>query len=214
MNHLAHFRVAHPDPSLITGSFLGDFVKGRLHGQFPAAVERGIRLHRAVDAFTDHHPVPKRSVDRFDRRFRRYGPIMVDVIYDHFLACSWTDFGPHTIGVFCDQIFAALGEQDVLLPEAARSFARRMAESRSLERYHHEAFIDRSLIAISHRLTRANPLADGFTEFGDHREALHDDFRDFFPELHAHCVHWLKANPLPSEEKRPRRRGQEKEETR
>ena len=56
MNHLAHLLLAERSDGLLVGGFLGDFVKGRLKGDRPPAIEQGIKLHRYIDHFTDHHP--------------------------------------------------------------------------------------------------------------------------------------------------------------
>ena len=53
MKYLAHFHLAGIDEGLISGALLGDFVKGPLRGDFDAAVERGISLHRNIDAFSE-----------------------------------------------------------------------------------------------------------------------------------------------------------------
>jgi len=194
VNHLAHFKVSHPDPHLVVGGFLGDFIKGRLRGEFPAPIERGIRLHRAVDAYADRHPVARRSIDRFAPEFRRYGPIMVDVIYDHFLAGYWQHYHDNEISRFCDSVFAILRDNQEILPFPAQSLAGRMMASRSIESYHHDEFVARSLSSISLRLKRDNPLQRGFDEFIAHRAELGRDFVVFFPDLMAFCERWQREN--------------------
>lgn len=194
MNHLAHFQVAHPDAALMVGGLMGDFVKGRLTGEFPTELERGIRLHRAVDAFCDVHPVVKRSVARFDPPFRRFAPIMVDVIYDHCLARQWHDFNDQDIASFCDDVFDALARHETALPERARQVAQRMTASRSMEYYHRDSFVAGSLENIARRLSRDNPLAQAFDEFDRRRDALNEDFLIFFPELVAFCERWTLEN--------------------
>ena len=60
MNYLAHFFLAYPDPELMAGGYLGDFVKGTLKdADFSPGVTLGIKLHRAIDAFTDSHSTVK-----------------------------------------------------------------------------------------------------------------------------------------------------------
>jgi acyl carrier protein phosphodiesterase len=194
MNHLAHFKVSHPDPGLMVGGFLGDFVKGRLTGTWPHAIERGIRLHRAVDAYADQHAITRCSVQRFAPRFRRYGPIMVDVIYDHFLARSWQTFDDDALAAFCDDVFDAILQPESILPDDARRMAERMAAVRSLEAYDTEQFVARSLTHIGTRLTRDNPLDQGFAEFKQHEAGLYEDFSQFFPDLLSFCEHWRQAH--------------------
>jgi len=56
MNFLAHSLMGFDDDALIAGQFCGDFVRGRDLSQFPEAVERGIRMHRFLDIYTDGFP--------------------------------------------------------------------------------------------------------------------------------------------------------------
>lgn len=178
----------------MVGGFLGDFVKGRLTGQYPRDIERGIRLHRAVDAFADSHITVRRSVRRFAPAFRRYGPIMVDVIYDHFLAQDWAEYHDEGIAAFCDRVFASLEAHDALLPQQARTVAKRMMASRAMAQYHRHDFVAGSLANISRRLKRDNPLVAGFEEFMQHRSELYEDFSIFFPDLLRFCAHWQQEN--------------------
>ncbi|HKI75050.1 MAG TPA: ACP phosphodiesterase [Pseudomonadales bacterium] len=194
MNHLAHFKVAHPDPGLMVGGFLGDFVKGRLTGDYPHEVERGIRLHRAVDAFVDSHPVARHSVQRFVPPYRRFAPILVDVIYDHYLAELWASYHDEAIQRFCDAVFEALSGHASLLPTRARTIAERMMASRSMEQYYRDDFVAGSFRSLAGRLKRDNPMAEAFTEFDRLRTELREDFVRFFPDLMAFTENWQQEN--------------------
>lgn len=86
MNYLAHLYLAGYEDDWIAGALLGDFAKGRLENlPFVPGVVEGIRLHRAIDSFTDQHPVVRRSRSRLRSR-RLVSGIIVDLAYDHFLA--------------------------------------------------------------------------------------------------------------------------------
>ena len=195
MNHLAHFALTDNSPDTLVGSFLGDYVKGRLKGEYPHAVERGIRLHRAIDAFTDSHPIVKRSHLRFDRAFYRYGGIMTDIIYDYFLARSWQRYHHTALHQFSRQTLATLLAYRHTLPGRANRTAVRMYEMNALAGYGSEAYIERSFIYLSNRLTRRNPLDLGFLQFLEHRHALKGDFADFYPELSVFSRDWMINNP-------------------
>ncbi len=62
MNYLAHLLLAADADASRAGNLLGDFTRGsidELAKIYPAEVIRGIRMHRAVDRFTDSHPIFK-----------------------------------------------------------------------------------------------------------------------------------------------------------
>lgn len=178
----------------MVGGFLGDFVKGRLTGKYSDSVERGIRMHRAIDAFADSHPATRRSVRRFAPPFRRYGHIMVDVIYDRFLAELWTSYHGESIDRFCDTVFAVLDGKSDMMPDRACRVAQRMMASRSMAQYHRDDFVAGSFENISRRLKRENPLVAGFDEFMQHRNELCEDFTIFFPDLLRFCARWQQEN--------------------
>ena len=75
MNFLAHFALSSKNQNLSIGSFLGDFVKGRLSGQYNREVEIGIKFHRAVDAYTDHHLLTRLSRERFGTSSKESGEL-------------------------------------------------------------------------------------------------------------------------------------------
>ncbi len=196
MNHLAHFYLAGSDTNLLVGNFLGDYIKGRLVGKRSAAIETGIRLHRAIDAFTDHHPITRRSQSRFEPRFRRVSGIMTDIIYDHFLACGWSNYHIEHLQTFSDTTFEKLLAHREHFPDNAIQSCERMYENNVLSRYVEPNFIDRSLKYLSTRLSRDNPLMEGYNQFLQNQEDLNLDFQEFFPVLQQFVDAWVSDNQL------------------
>jgi acyl carrier protein phosphodiesterase len=92
MNHLAHFVLSGGDADLAIGNFVADFITNRQLPDFTEAVQRGIRLHREIDAFTDAHPIVKQSTKRLHPFHHKYSPVIVDVYYDFLLAKNWDTF--------------------------------------------------------------------------------------------------------------------------
>jgi acyl carrier protein phosphodiesterase len=194
LNHLAHFALTDQQPLTQTGTFLGDYVKGLLKGNYIPEIERGIRLHRAIDKFTDSHPIVKQSHRLFEPEFYRYGGIMTDIIYDYMLAQSWHDYYDRQLDEYSRDTLGSLLTHKEHLPPAAYQTASRMFAHNSMAGYGNEAFIERSFDFISTRLTRANPLATAFSQFAPHRQALEADFRAFYPELIGFCDDWGRSN--------------------
>ena len=189
MNHLAHFKVSYPEPGLVIGGFLGDYIKGPLTGKLPDSLERGVRLHRAVDAFADGHETTRTSISRFDPQFRRVGSIMVDIIYDYFLAKRWSSFHDEPLEAFSESVFSLITECGEL-PETARETATRMHQFRSLTHYGSDDYVRRSFSHLGARLSRSNPLDLAFPEFKHHEQELARDFEVFFPELVSFADDW------------------------
>ena len=82
MNFLAHFHLAWPEEGLIAGGLEGDYFKGPLPGTLPPRLERGVRLHRQIDAYTDAHPLVKELRGVLPTSLRRYAGILIDLCFD------------------------------------------------------------------------------------------------------------------------------------
>ena len=175
----------------MVGGFLGDFVKGKLSGKHPHRIELGIRLHRAIDAYTDQHPIVKQSQRRFDPAFRRYSGIITDIVYDHFLAQNWHRCSSVSLDSFSESACESVIQARSLLPQNALKTILWMQSSAALVRYKDEIFIDRALRNIAQRLSRSNPLASGFQQFEQNRSALEGDFLIFIPELKLFAEQWI-----------------------
>ena len=193
MNFLAHFALSNESQNLCTGSFLGDFVKGKLSGQYNREVEIGIRFHRAVDAYTDHHLLTKLSRARFGNRFTRIGGIMTDIAYDHFLALSWDNFYDEPLSLFSKRVL-----KDVLtfksLPGEAERLAKIMLRTNSLRNYKDEKFLREASLSLHIRLNERTPMIEAPEKIINMKKELSGDFRLFYPQLMKFAAEWLKEN--------------------
>lgn len=194
MNHLAHFALAGPETGLLVGGFLGDYIKGRLENRFSPEIERGIRLHRAIDQYTDTHPVVKNSYKRFDPRFRRYAGIITDIAFDHLLAQNWSRYYNEPLESYSTCTLKKLLAHKGELTEAAFQSASRMQEHNSLAHYGRLEFLDRSFVYLSGRLNHANPLIDAFPHCEEQLPCLQEDLSVFYPELIGFCDEWKQLH--------------------
>lgn len=185
MNHLAHARLAGPDSLDVAANLMGDFVRGRLGDRFPPRVAAGIRLHRAVDSYTDAHPVHRQSRERLVPPLRRFAPVLVDIYYDHFLACHFQRFHDKTVEAFSTEVYDALECHRDLLPATLRRLIPVWRRRDLLAAYADPAVIDEVLSGLSNRLTRDNPVHRGGAALREHYEGFEADFLAFFPDLLA-----------------------------
>lgn len=166
---------------------MGDFLKGVDSNGYPAGIQEGIRLHRRIDVFTDAHPVFARSLRRFEPPFRRYGGVLIDVFYDHFLAVHWSSYSPHeSLAAFADRSYAMLSATSVELPPRMETAVTAMAEQDWLGSYATSEGIDQTLKRMSRRPKRANPLGEAGAQLTLHASGLELDFAEFFPQVIEH----------------------------
>jgi acyl carrier protein phosphodiesterase len=64
MNFLAHIYLSGNNELLKIGNFMADGIRGKQFETYPKAIQNGILLHRAIDSFTDAHPVFRQSTKK------------------------------------------------------------------------------------------------------------------------------------------------------
>lgn len=183
MNYLAHFYLAEQSSEGLLGSLLGDFVKGRLDDRFPQTVRRGIALHRAIDSFTDAHPLHLESRNRIGGERRRYAGIIIDVCYDHFLCRHWAEYSSESLDRFAARVYDILRQHQDALPDRLRRMVPHMIANDWLGSYAELENVGRALDGIAERIVRSNPLAGAVIEIEANYGELDGDFQRFFPQL-------------------------------
>ena len=180
MNYLAHLYLADATQTSLAGSVLGDSVKGRLQGNYPAAIEVGISLHRRVDSYTDHHSSVRAACAEFDPPYRRYAGILVDIYCDYLLTQQWQYFHSEPLPNFAQQVAGKLWEQWPHPPFTAQSLA---GFPQVLLSYGSEGGIQTALERVSRRAVRSNPIAQALPVLQAKHAALEQAFARLFPDL-------------------------------
>jgi acyl carrier protein phosphodiesterase len=186
MNYLAHLFCSPGSPDVQLGSFIADFVKGRVDGRFPRAVAEGIRDHRKADLFTDSHEFFSASRRLISRERRRFAGVIIDVLYDHFLTTGWDRYASVGLDEFVGTVYANLGRHEAPLPHPVPLVIGRMVREDWLRSYGTVDGLDRTFWRNSRRLSRENTLGSAVAELEANYSALHVHFHRFFPDLLAH----------------------------
>jgi acyl carrier protein phosphodiesterase len=183
MNFLAHAVLSFGDAEILTGNMISDFVKGKAQYTFPLPIQKGIRLHRAIDTFTDAHVATKEAAQFFKHPYRLYSGAIVDVVYDHFLANDQAIFPGETLRSFSQTVYGMLEGQAAHLPPAfARVFMYMKAED-WLWNYRKPEGMQRSLSGLARRATYLTEGDTAFALFQQHYAALEQCYHRFIPDV-------------------------------
>lgn len=185
MNFLAHFQLAWPDEGLVAGGLEGDYYKGPLRGDLPIAVEHGVRLHRAIDAYTDNHPRISQLRTQLPPHLRRYAGILIDLCFDHYLSRHWSHFSDTPLPDFNQQVYRTLASHESALSAGARSMLARLVEHDILGLYNDWHTVPATAERIGQRFRRHNPFVGIDRELSPARDAIEAAFLDFYPQLQA-----------------------------
>jgi len=189
VNWLAHVFLSDADVEFRLGNLLADIVRGDELRRMSPGFQRGARRHKQIDAFTDAHPLVKRSRSRVSGELRRFSGVLVDVFYDHLLATRWNDYSPIVLDAFTARFYADIEASNIELPASARVTLDRIIRHDLLGAYRGIEGVERSLrrlsAYLSSRWRREFALEKGVADLIAHRGGFDADFVEFFPELQA-----------------------------
>lgn len=187
MNYLAHIYLSGEDAQLKIGNFIADSVKGRKFIGFPERVKNGIILHRAIDTFTDSHPVVKKSVHRLFPVYSHYSAVIIDILYDHFLAANWSEYSEVPLESYVAEFYELLNENFEILPKRVQHFLPYMIRDNWLLNYATIPGIGRILFQMDQRTKNRSQMQLATHELKLYYSEFEEEFRSFFIDLENFC---------------------------
>ncbi|EJI85858.1 hypothetical protein AEST_12600 [Alishewanella aestuarii B11] len=188
MNYLAHAALAQPQPQSLVGNLLGDFCKGVAIDTLPRPIQAGLANHRAVDRFTDSHPLVREARACFSTERRRFAPVALDVLFDHFLIQHWQQFYATPYLQAKSELYLQLATAEPLMPEAMAVVMRKVRQQDWLAAYQQLDGVAMALDRIAQRIRFANRFSGAGQDIERHYPRLEQVFLSFYPELQAHVA--------------------------
>jgi acyl carrier protein phosphodiesterase len=165
MNYLGHLFLSGNEPLVIVGNFMADAVKGSDLSRFDPDLVCGIRLHRAIDSFTDDHPLQRAGRARLRPHAGRYSGVVMDLFYDHLLASTWSRW--HTEP----------------LPPRTQAMMPYMVQHDWLTSYARIGGLERALNGLARRVPAGEPMMGGETVLLRYFDDYLAEFEAFLPEI-------------------------------
>ncbi|GJM61462.1 ACP phosphodiesterase [Persicobacter diffluens] len=183
MNYLAHLQLSHHQPALLTGNFMGDFVKGKNYMLYPEEIKNGVLLHRFIDHFTDTHPLVLEAKQLIRHRHGHWSGVVMDMFFDHFLAANFEQWEGESLESYTQKAYAYIADHEEHLPERASHIYYYMSRDNWLLTYATEVGIAQALAGISSRVRHENQMNRAYEDLKAHGEQLHGLFNEFYQEL-------------------------------
>ena len=184
MNLLAHAFLSFNNREILTGNMINDYVKGRKKFDYPINIQKGMELHRAIDHFTDIHPVTSEAKKYFSPEYRLYAGAFIDIVYDHFLALDtlqFQEFGG--LQTFTAKVYGLLDQEQYYFPLPFQRMFPYMKEQNWLYHYQFKDGIKNAFVGLVNRAKYLTESAIAFRIFVDNYVQLNVYYDEFFPEL-------------------------------
>lgn len=193
MNFLAHIYLSGDDDQLKIGNFIADSIRGKKYRDYPEAIQRGILLHRKIDQFTDTHETVKLSKQRLYKNYSHYAGVIVDILYDHFLAKNWDRYSSTPLADYVDHFYDLLEENFEILPLPVQKMYPYMVNNNWLLSYASIDGIGKVLDGMNRRTKNKSKMNLAVGELQEFYHEFEHEFTLFFEELIQYSAAQLKT---------------------
>ena len=190
MNFLAHSYLSFSEEQLV-GNMIADFVKNRDVSRLPESIQKGIKLHRAIDTFTDAHPLIHEAKAPFRPLVRLYSGAFVDVAFDYFLANDIAENSQREWQEHSQRVYAVLRRYEEFLPEVFKKVLDKMQQDDWLYNYRNEWGIEYSFRNVVNKAQFLDKTTDLFPAFLANKDFLREKYEIFFPEIESFALDFV-----------------------
>ncbi|MDO6800829.1 acyl carrier protein phosphodiesterase [Wenyingzhuangia sp. 1_MG-2023] len=191
MNFLAHIYLAGTNKETILGNFIADSIRGNKFHHYSDGIQYGIKMHRAIDVFTDEHPIFRQSKRRLDNKYRLYKGVIIDLIYDHFLAKNWQQYSDIPLDIYSQSFYQLLYKEFDILPEKTKHLLPYMSQQNWLYKYRTLQGIGEIMHDMNVRTRGISKMNEAIVDLRENYPIFEKDFTLFFDELQKYCTQYI-----------------------
>ncbi|GAA3630800.1 acyl carrier protein phosphodiesterase [Flavivirga jejuensis] len=183
MNYLAHIYLSGDNDLITVGNFIADGIKGKSYKKHLKDIQIGILLHRNIDTYTDAHQTVRLSTKRLHEKYGHYSGIIVDILYDHFLAKNWSKYCTVPLHKYVADFYNSLETHYDLLPLRIQKMMPHMIADNWLLSYASIDGISRVLNGMNRKTKNKSGMHEAVVELEEFYKEFENEFTLFFNEL-------------------------------
>lgn len=185
MNFLAHAFLSFGHEKILVGNFIADFVKGKQIEKYEKQIQIGIQLHRAIDLFTDSHPLVKAAQTYLRPKFGHYSSVITDVFFDYFLIKCWDHFSEESVEDFIQEVYGTLDRFAQVFPTRFEGMYYWMKKENWLFQYGEIKGIQKALTGMAKRAQFDSKMEQAHFALIENEDEFEVIFFAFFKELES-----------------------------
>lgn len=198
MNYLGHLYFSDDQHSLMLANLYGDFFKGRQFDKLPSVVRQGVRLHREIDDYFDHHPAIRKLRKILAKDLPKIAGIAIDLYIDHLLAQYWTKYCHRALPEFLNDFFRFTHDEENLNFPSSKNFKypdsfifliRLIEEKNWILRYRSLEGLDMACYGLSKRISFQNNLDTAPIVYHFFQQDIFKAFECFMQDARRHFPH-------------------------
>lgn len=183
MNFLAHLYLSENYPKIMIGNFIADHIKGNQFTHLDPTIQKGIKLHREIDTFTDSHKITRMSKRRLHKRYGLFAGIVIDIFYDHYLAKNWSNYSAIPLKIYVNSFYDLVYSYQEVLPEKTLKMIPYMIKYDWLFNYQYKEGIKNVLEGMNRKTNNKGQIDLAIHDLRKLDKDFEKDFELFFTDL-------------------------------
>ncbi|MFY7652930.1 MAG: ACP phosphodiesterase [Chitinophagaceae bacterium] len=198
MNYLGHAFFSLGNAEILAGQIIGDYVKGKQQYNYAPNIQKGIALHRLIDAFTDNHWAGKEAIQLFKPYANRYAPAFTDIVWDYFLANDTQFFfTEHHLNLFAQRSYQQLAAYQPVFPSNFQGMFNSMQQHNWLYNYRTLFGMEKSFQGLIYRASGNIDFPTVFNGFVNQIPAFQQLYKALIPDVKKQVDGFFEENDLP-----------------
>lgn len=185
MNYLGHSFLSFQKKDILFGNIIGDYIKGlKKLEDYTENIQKGIRLHRKIDEFTDKHIAAIMAKNLFKPEYKLYAGAFVDVAFDYFLANDPRFFpSEKDLLEFSLITYTSIEEYSTQFPEGFTKMFPYMQSQNWLYNYRTVKGIEKAFQGLVHRAQHLEDSKAAYQIFITHFYELNQRYYEFIDDV-------------------------------
>ncbi|MDX1685110.1 MAG: acyl carrier protein phosphodiesterase [Saprospiraceae bacterium] len=183
MNYLSHIFLSGDDIPLMIGNLMTDMITLKEERALSDDLKRGVDLHRDIDALTDGNEIVMGHKRMLYPYFRKYAPVVTDIIYDYLLVLNWNLFSERSFDDLQDVTYTRINNHSELFPSRVRPIIMSMTASRWLEQYRSLPGLDQVFRRLEKKVSFPQSFSEATRILRDNETNWKSDHQQFLGDI-------------------------------
>ena len=153
MNFLAHSILSPKSPLIMLGNLCGDLIKGSKFEGINLHIIEGVKLHRAIDSFTDSHQLIREAKAIVRPEFKLFSGVVIDMFLDNFIAKNHSSLENHV-----NYVYKSAAAYSSELPLSFNNMLKYMEQHNWLQTYGSTEGLRNIMFQMRQRIGSKSPL--------------------------------------------------------
>ena len=169
----------------------GDFFKGNDFSGLTPVTKKGVKLHRAIDNFIDHHPAVIELLHILYPELPKVSGLAVDLYFDHLLALHWNKYHPEPLDHFLLKFYQSSIVDNPDYSSEYLQFVDAMRKCDWISHYPTKEGLQKMCNGVSSRISFPNALSKAPLIFQRQKDKIEKTFDRYMLDANSYLSEYL-----------------------